>query len=249
MEADVYEQMVRLESTHWWFRGRRTIVASVIESLGLPEQAKILEIGAGTGGNTAMLESFGRVDSIEPDARARELAADVHGAQLMPGALPDALPPSGYLYDLILLTDVLEHIKEDGRSLESLKGLLAPEGRLLLTVPALQSLWSEHDLLHHHFRRYSSSELTRVLEKSGFTVYQQQYMNSLLLPAVALARLCSRIGLRSGGDDKMPGPWVNRLLYTIFSSERYLIRRQLKLPLGVSLLALAGHDSARVDAS
>ncbi|RRJ85304.1 class I SAM-dependent methyltransferase [Aestuariirhabdus litorea] len=239
MDADVYEQMARLESKHWWFRGRRAIVADLIRRLGLGPELRILEVGAGTGGNSAMLKAFGSVDSVEPDARARQLAAEVHGVELLAGSLPDALPESDVPYDLIVLMDVLEHVEPHRAALSRLLERLAPGGRLLLTVPALQALWSAHDERHHHHRRYQAGELRRLLEESGFRVERVKYFNSLLLPLIALARLGSRLGLLRGADDQMPGPWLNTLLFRVFAWERHCIGRGLGFPVGVSLLALA----------
>jgi SAM-dependent methyltransferase len=241
MNPEAYVEMAATESTHWWFRGRRRIIDYIIETLALPRSARILEVGSGTGGNLLMLSRHGSVSAVEMDDNARKLAAENAASQftLRAGSCPHDIPFPGEQFDLICLFDVLEHIDEDVETLAVLRDHLAPDGRMLITVPAYQWLWSAHDVFLHHKRRYTARTLRRVFTDSGLCVDRITYFNTLLLPLAALARLKDRIapGERSSGTG-IPAQPVNSMLYAIFSCERRLLTR-FNLPAGVSLMGIA----------
>ncbi len=247
MDAALYATYARAEDAHWWFRARRRIVAQVLDRLALPSGASILEMGCATGGNLDLLSRYGALDAVEMDegavvyARSRGTAAAVYQGHL-PDALPDQIRGS---YDLITLLDVLEHIPDDAASLTALHDLTAPGGVLLLTVPAYRWLWSAHDVVNHHQRRYRRSELVRLIRSAGFQVERATYFNTLLFPIVAAARTLGNVAERIRGRtqtasdiDTIPSGPVNGALEAIFASERRIIPR-LAMPFGVSILVVA----------
>ena len=238
MEAQVYQRMAELDSTHWWFVARRNILEAVIERVAKPPKgAAILEIGCGTGHNLAMLSKFGHVDATELDPEARKLAAERLGRAVEPAALPDlSAYPAGH-YDLVALLDVLEHVEDDRSALEAIATRLKPGGKLLITVPANPWMWSAHDVAHHHFRRYRKSELARAARKAGYEVELLSPFNTVLFPLIAAARLGGKLLRRESADDAMPPKPVNALLKAFFGVEAGLIGR-LPMPFGVSLVAL-----------
>lgn len=240
MERHVYERMAEIDRDHWWFVGRRRIIAALIERFRpKPGPLAILEVGCGTGSNVALLQQFGTVDAVEPDDEARAFAAGRTGLPIKGGYLPDGVALEDARYDLIVLLDVLEHIPDDRGALAGLVAKLAPGGRLLLTVPAMPSLWSGHDVAHHHQRRYTPRALEKVVRDAGFRPIHRGAFNSLLLPAVVAVRLVNKLAGRKGGDDDaLPPRPVNRLLATLFGAERYFAARGW-LPLGVSLALVA----------
>ena len=238
MERAVFDRMAELDGRHWWFVARRRILADLIErEIPLPSDARILEIGCGTGHNFGMLGQFGSVDAIEVDDAARALASSRLGREVRSAPLP-GLPgiPDGS-YHLIALLDVLEHIEEDGASLASIGHKLAPGGRILLTVPANQWMWSAHDTAHHHHRRYSKAGLRRVIEQAGLKIELLSYFNSLLFPVAAGARIAGKLRGKAASDDAMPSAPVNKVLETVFGLERHIVGR-VPLPAGVSLVAI-----------
>lgn len=239
MDRAIYDRMAEIDAQHWWFSARRRIVSALIRRQApLRPDATILEVGAGTGSNLAMLQGFGRVDAIEPDEAARALASQRGGIVVGGGLLPDEVDLRDGHYDLIVLLDVLEHIENDRGSLQVLRRKLAPGGRLLLTVPAAPWLWSSHDVKHHHKRRYTKRTLHDALFDGGFEVRHMSHFNTLLYPVVAAARIAAKITRREGDDDAMPPTGFNTLLERVFASERYWVTRA-SLPFGVSLLAVA----------
>jgi len=244
MEHDAFIEMAATEQAHWWFTGRRKILAAVIGRLRLPQAAKILELGSGTGGNFAMLQRFGQVTAVEKDPLARALSVrNAWGmVEVKPGWLPDGLPELGK-FDLICLFDVLEHVAEDKAALRTVRSLLAPGGRLVITVPAFERLWGLHDEQMHHQRRYEHAALAEKLQQAGFAVAQLSYCNMFLFPAALVMRLIDRLGRRrwgrrqASGAGMLPAP-INRVFAAIFGAERFLIGR-VRLPFGLSLLAVA----------
>lgn len=238
MERAIYDRMAEIDAEHWWFAARRRIVSALIaKQVPLGPEAHILEVGAGTGSNFAMLREFGRIEAIEPDASARSLASRRGGFTVSGGLLPHSVDLPDRRYDLIVLLDVLEHIDDDAGSLRVLRDKLAPGGRMVLTVPAAPWLWSAHDVAHHHKRRYTARTLRAVLGAGGFRVRHFSHFNTLLYPLVALARIVSRLRGKQGGDDRMPPAPANWALEHVFAAERYWVTRA-SLPLGLSLLAV-----------
>ncbi|MCV0395695.1 MAG: class I SAM-dependent methyltransferase [Rhizobiaceae bacterium] len=244
MEPSAYHQMAETEDRHWWYRGRRAIAGSVIAALDLPERARILEIGAGTGGNIAMLSRFGEVTAVEMSETARAIGNAKTGVPFLSGHLPDGLPLGDARFDLICLFDVLEHVEQDFASLEVIRDLLDDRGRLVLTVPAHQWLWSRHDVDLHHFRRYSRRGLAALAEAAGLRVERLTYTNSALFPAAAIARLADRLRSdgASAGSDLPPAP-LNSLMHAIYAAERHVLPA-IDLPMGVSLLAVLSRTRA-----
>jgi SAM-dependent methyltransferase len=240
MERIVFQRLDQLESKHWWFCARRDIIASVIGRFApAKKRLRLLEAGCGTGGNLQMLQRFGALDAFELDDAARDIARSKLAIDIKPGKLPDGIPFASGQFDVVTAFDVLEHVKEHEESLARLGEQLSPDGRLIITVPALPWLWSKHDETHHHFRRYTHASLTAALEKAGLQPLRVTYFNTLLFPLIAGLRLTRKLfGLSEGADDSMPSPLVNTVFKTIFGLEAHIVGR-LPLPIGVSLLAVA----------
>ena len=168
MDRAVYQAMAAEEDKHWWFVGRRAVLSGLIGRRAAPPNgARVLDMGCGSGGNMAMLARFGELEAVEYDAPAREIAEDRGIAPVAPGGLPDDLNIDDGRFGLIGLFDVLEHVEQDVASLKTLGEKLAPDGRLVISVPALPWLWSEHDVTHHHFRRYTKATLRQAAEEAG----------------------------------------------------------------------------------
>jgi SAM-dependent methyltransferase len=238
MERIVYDRMAELDSRHWWYRARREILADLIRRrICLPETPRILEIGCGTGHNLVMLKRFGRVDAIEIDAAARAIASKRLGHAVMEAPLPALTGVEDRAYDLVALLDVVEHVAEDRAALESIARKLKPGGRILIAVPAHPWMWSAHDVVNHHQRRYTRATLRAVVAAAGLKLEMMSWFNSLLFPLAAAARLAGKVRRKEDSDDKLPPRPLNALFQAIFGLERYAIGR-LPFPPGVSLVAI-----------
>jgi SAM-dependent methyltransferase len=238
MERKVYEQMAKLDGQHWWFTARRRILDGVIERIVCPpKDARILELGAGTGHNLAMLSRFGKVEASELDPIARGIASDRLGRPVVEAALPDLSMFPADSYDLVALLDVLEHVPDDRGSLKAIYQRLKPGAALLLTVPINPWMWSAHDVAHHHHRRYRKHEIRKLAQDAGYKIELLSPFNSLLFPPIAAVRLLGKLTGKDDSDDAMPSAPVNKLLDTVFGIERGLIGR-VPMPFGVSLVAV-----------
>lgn len=240
MDRTVFDRLSQIEGEHWWFCARRRILKSVITRFA-PHggRLRVLEAGCGSGGNLTMLAEFGAVDAFELDDEAREIARHKLPSDVKSGSLPDGIPFAAGGYDIVAALDVIEHVERDVESLVRLGERLAPGGRLIMTVPALPWLWSQHDVTHHHFRRYTRRELEETLLQAGLRPVRISYFNTLLFPLIAGVRLLKRVsGMKETGDDAMPSPIVNSILKGIFGLESGLVGK-VPLPFGVSLIAIA----------
>jgi SAM-dependent methyltransferase len=244
MDPSLYPRMAEVEDAHWWFASRRAIVDRIIERLGLPSDAAILEPGCGTGGNFPMLARRGRLFAIDSDESAIGFAQARGLGRVARGFLPAAIPFGDQRFDLVVMTDVLEHLEDQTGTLRALHARLHSGGWLLMTVPAMAWLWSDHDVTHHHRRRYRTSELRGLVSACGFEVNYLSYYNFLLFPIIAGTRMLQRFsgrardGAKRRHDLAMPPAALNGVLRRIFSSERYVVGTA-RIPFGVSLIVLA----------
>lgn len=242
MDKAAYIEMDELEGSNWWFVARRRILDSVIKPLIRQNHSRILEIGSGTGGNLAMLASYGDVTAVEMEKLPLNLSLNkkIPRVKILQGYLPDHLNfPVTDRFDLVCMLDVLEHIDEDGKSLITVKNLISSHGKLLITVPAYQWLWSSHDDFNHHKRRYTKKRLRTDLESAGFTVEQISYFNTLLFPLAVASRFIEKItGTKKASGVGGLSQTTNRIFKFIFSLEATLINRGL-LKYGLSILAVS----------
>ena len=231
-----------IERWHWWFRGRRRILQSVLRR-ELPEapSRRILSVGCGPAEGLQWLQPFagpgGTVSGLDVECvHARHRPP---GVQFAIGSMQLA-PLKTASFDAVLALDVLEHLDDDAAGLREVLRLVRPGGLLMITVPAMPSLWGRQDVVSEHRRRYTRGTLTRLFESVALRGCRVHYFNSLLFPAVAMVRWTRRAvgaaeGERSDFDDGRPG-LVNEALERLFASERHLIGR-IPMPVGVSLMA------------
>ena len=238
MDRVIYDRMAEHDSTHWWYRARREVLANIIRhKVTLPPLANILEIGCGTGHNLAMLSGFGTVDAIEIDDHSRDIASKRLGRDVGASPLPALDGVADQSYDLVAILDVLEHVEDDRAALKAIAQRLRPGGTILITVPQYPWMWSGHDVANHHFRRYTKASLRAAIADAGLELDLLRSFNSLLFPLAAADRLVAKLTGRTGSDDALPAAPVNALFEKIFGLERYLVGR-VPMPPGVSLVAL-----------
>ena len=229
------------ELRHWWFRGRRRVLVDMLRQAlrspgGIP---RILDYGCGSGGNTSAYAPFGAVVGIEPDAAAIRLAHIRGQAQYCRGS-GTTLPFRHASFDVVLASDVLEHIEHDLEAVSEITRVLRPGGVAIISVPAHQWLFSRHDLALHHFRRYSKAGLRGLLENGGLRIRRLSYWNAALFPAIILYRLVEKSrpasGPRSDTTTSSP-PLINEALAGLLAAEAGILRHAA-LPWGVSLIAV-----------
>ena len=213
----------------WWYRGRAAVVAAVTAKFPRAESA--LDYGAGYGGMCAFLRTRStHVYAYEPDPDARAIAT----TRGYDAVYSDADVTLSHVYDLAVMFDVIEHIEDDRAFLSRLHTVLSAGGTVVVTVPAFQWLWSEHDTKNMHHRRYTRALLVARLRDAGFKVSYAGYWNMTLFPIAALVRLSGR----SGADALETNSIVNAILYGIVLIEA-AVARYLPLPFGLSVIAVA----------
>jgi SAM-dependent methyltransferase len=244
MDPAAYDTLERIERDHWYYRGKREIVAHWLEKSGsLAPDRVLLDCGAGTGLFASEMAGRCRVlvldDHEESLARLRRrFPADrilsLSGERI---PLPDAS------VDAVTALDVLEHVGADRSVVEGFERILKPGGVAIVTVPASMALWSDWDVMLHHHRRYDLAGLKALFPEARWTLEHAAYTNSAVYPAVWLVRRmrgilgnASASGEHGRFEDRIPPSPVNALLRGLFT---FPARLGWRLPFGVSLLLVA----------
>lgn len=246
MEDRHYRQLYELEDDYWWFRGRRAVIWALLRRAGVTAGARILDAGCGTGRNLQELGDLGPAQGVDASPEAVEFCHQ-RGLDQVCQAELGALPFDDASFDLVLACDVLEHIDDDEGALRELRRVAAPAARLLVTVPAYGWLWSEHDVTHHHQRRYTRARVSGRARANGWQPLLATYFNSVLLAPIAAVRGARRLAGRngdqnSGSDYELTPTLLNGALGMPMRGEAALIARGVNLPAGVSVGLVCSPD-------
>jgi len=241
VRQEEYEIMHAHELRHWWFRGRRRVLVDLLRDFAAVRDGglRILDYGCGTGGNSSSYTPFGLVCGIEPDAGAVQLAGRRGGAALC-RASGTELPFRPGSFDVVVASDVLEHIDDDVGAVQEIARVLRPGGAFIFSVPAHPWLFGPHDAALFHRRRYVERGLRSLVEESGLRIRRLSYWNSTLFPVYCAHRLLGRFrGSHSAHSDVHALPRLaNELLAGLLAMEAALLRR-FRLPWGLSLVGVA----------
>ncbi len=253
MEKQYYKEYYKLEREHWWFKARLNILEFILQKkIPKNEPLKILNGGAATGATSIMLKKYGEVQSLEYDKDCAAFLADILKEEISCESLTD-LPFSEKTYDLVCAFDVIEHIEDDNKAVSEIHRVLNDDGYVFFSVPTFQILWSEHDEINHHFRRYRLNELEELLKANGFELVYGSYFNFILFFPILLVRVLSKM-LPKKKTDKSTGSdfekfssndFLNRMLYKVFSMELTFLKWNIKLPLGVSAMIIGKKIAAK----
>ncbi|HEU4657911.1 MAG TPA: class I SAM-dependent methyltransferase [Capillimicrobium sp.] len=230
-----------VEDWHWWYSGRRRILHEVLAALPVAQPWRVLDAGCGSGRNLVELARYGTVTGLEPAAASLAAARARGVGEVVEGGLDAPVPLPDDSFDVATCLDVVEHLDDDRFALRELRRLVRPGGRLVVTVPCYQALWSQHDVVNRHRRRYSRRTLLAAARDAGWAPERTTHFNALLLPAAAAARGLER--LRPPRDpgasdlDRTPRA-LNAVLERPLRAEARLIGAGRRLPAGLSLLAV-----------
>jgi SAM-dependent methyltransferase len=241
MQQHTYSIMYEVEETHWWFVGRRRIIASFVENICREVEdhtPRILDVGCGTGANLELLGKYGEASGVDvsQDAltfcRARGLENVRHGEA-------EKLPFEDGSFDLVTGLDVVEHLDDDVAGLREMWRVLKPGGRALLFVPAFMFLWGVQDDVSHHRRRYTLPGLRKVVREAGFEVERATYANITFFAPILLGRAVMKVtGLRPASENNINVSALNGVLGRVLGAESSFLRR-MNFPFGVSALCVA----------
>ena len=207
MDKYFENKYLKLENEWWWFKGRRELILNLIKDI---PYNNVLEIGCGSGELSKYLKNYTGIDISE---RTPFIVGDAQN-----------LPFEDNSFDLILLLDLLEHT-DDKSVMSEVYRVLKPNGYAIITVPTFMFLWSQHDIDNHHKKRYRRGEL----QLNKFKIIKETYWNSILFPIMALAK-------KKKTQLTILPKSVNYILEKFLKLENYLISKNVKLPIGVSLV-------------
>lgn len=221
MDVGTYEIEAAYEESHWWFVGRRSLFLSEIGRLGLPKDARILDVGTSTGTNLRMLRDAGYTNVLGLDSSEESIRwTNAKGLpEVIKGDVCD-LPFDRGSFDLVLATDVLEHVDDDARAVAEIARILKSDGHVLITVPSFKMLWGLQDVVAHHKRRYRMPQLLRLVESGRLSPTRSYYFNFILfLPILLARRLINILGINLRSEAEVNSPVLNRVLMGIFHAD------------------------------
>ena len=254
MNSDYYKNYYHLERNHWWFVVRLEILKQELQKIAVVEKKskrKILNIGIATGKTSEMLSEFGEVISVEYDAVCAEFVRQKLKIEVIEGSILE-LPFEQNYFDWVCAFDVIEHVEDDKKAVSEMNRVCKKNGKICITVPAFQSLWSHHDEINQHFKRYTMNEIQnsfdlqsdRLNNENSFKILRKTYFNSFLFIPIWLFRKLNFlipqqfIGKGSGSDFEIykENHFLDSTLKEIFSLEKKLFSKNISFPFGVSLL-------------
>jgi SAM-dependent methyltransferase len=236
MQPSEIDKMHRLEENHWWFQGKKLLVEQFVVSSCI-RGGKFLDIGCGTGMFLKLFANYGNVFGVDVSAQALAYCREKVDADLRLAA-GDQLPFPDGSFSFVSLLDIIEHADDDLAVLKEAYRVCMPGGAVLVTVPAFRFLWSNHDVAHHHKRRYRLPELRRIGTEAGFTVERITYTNFFIFFPVLIKRTMLSTKHNGLESDLTETPaLLNRMLLSLYRLEAFYLGKA-DFPWGVSLLML-----------
>ncbi len=239
MSPEEYANLERVEREHWYYVGKRRIVRHWLrESATIGPQSKLLDCGAGTGAFVAEMQRELQCTAMDDHKES----LDILRQRLRQGAVIEGtcteVPLASDVFDAVTALDVLEHVVDDDKAAAELVRVLAPGGTLVVTVPAMMSLWSDWDVSLHHQRRYHKKSLLDLFTTLPVKIEHCSYINVVAMPLVWLARKARALGFgtSSRAEDRIPSRPINLALLSSFVA---LGCSRISFPFGVGLLLVA----------
>ena len=226
--------MLALDERHWWYRGRRRMLAALLQ--GLSPRGRVLDAGCGSGRTLDELARYGSVCGVELNPLG--LAAARRRGHHVEEAPVETIPFDDDSFDLVTCLDVIEHTDDDAIALRELRRVTRAGGHLVVSVPAHPRLWSRHDEVNGHRRRYTRRTLRRAAEAGGWRVERMTGFNVFYLAPAALVRIVRRDGRESGSELELTPSSLDPWLEMPLRLEAALVRAGVDLPPGLSLVAV-----------
>jgi SAM-dependent methyltransferase len=234
-----YEVESKIEENHWWFVGRRKLFGQIIESLALSKDSNVLDIGTSTGSNLRMLRTLGFINVRGLDLFDEAIEwCDFKGLGKVDKGDVCNIPHKDCIYDLILATDIIEHVENDQDALKEIHRVLKKSAVSIITVPAFEILWGLQDEVSQHKRRYSKRDLLKKIKNSGLTVEECYYFNYLLfLPILFIRKIVNFFDIKLHSENQLNSSFINLVLTKLFSLD-IKTASKIKPPFGVSLIVI-----------
>ncbi len=241
MEIESYQAESQIEESHWWYKVRRKMFASYIKNIALnKEKSRILDIGSSSGTNLRMLKDMGfkNYQGFDYNELSRKFCQEKGLGDVIIGDICTSSLLDNQ-YDLILATDVIEHIKNDDLALKEIYRILKPNGKLIVTVPCFMALWGGHDLVSMHHRRYLLKNIVEKMKNVEFKINKSYYFNFILFLPIFLFRKLIRISKKEAkNESSINNGFLNKIFEIIFTID-ICLAKFIKPPFGVSAFILA----------
>lgn len=243
MRPEEYANLERVERDHWYYAGKRRIVRHWLQQSGaIHQQSKLLDCGAGTGAFASEMQQEVQCTAMDDHQESLEILRQRLPENAVIEGNCTKIPLISDTFNAVTALDVLEHIPDDSKAATELVRVLATRGTLVVTVPAMMSLWSDWDVSLHHQRRYDKKSLLELFASLPVTVEHCSYINVIAMPLVWMARKARALGLggSSRAEDKIPPAFINKALHSAFVGPGC---SRMTFPFGVGLLLVARkHD-------
>ncbi len=246
MNEREFEIMFRREDGYWWYRGMRRITRAFAPRVFAHERGgRVLDAGCGTGRNLVDLAAGGPAVGVDVSLRALGYARRRAAAPLVCASV-EALPFGPALFGAVLSRDVLYMVPDDASAAREIARVLARGGTLALSAPAFDALSGAHDIAVGTLRRYRAGDLERLMKDAGLAVIRTTYANVLLtgpiwiLRKVTAARARGRLREEVSSDFGLVPKPLEEIFFFLLALEARLIGARVRLPFGVTVLALAG---------
>jgi ubiquinone/menaquinone biosynthesis C-methylase UbiE len=245
LNPEEYDNLSQVETLHWFYRTKRQIARYwLLKSYPLQKDSVLADCGAGTGLFAREMSDICRVIAIDSEEDALCLAEQKLGKENVRRGSCVALPLGDSSVDCVTALDVLEHVEDDRLAVGEFARVLKPGGVAVVTVPAMQSLWSDWDEALHHYRRYYHADLLKLFGATQFKIMHWNYINVVAIPAVFAARKLRALneGRKRGTsaarlEDKILPRWLDSTLAMAFNT--LACQNWIRFPAGVGLLAVA----------
>lgn len=232
MNLKTFERHIENEKSHWWFKGRREILDTLIKKKNKSKKISILDFGAGSGTNINMLKNYGIVYIYEKNEKMKKYLKKKYKKNKKIFIVNNYRKKK---YDLILAADVIEHIKNDRYVVNNLYKILKKDGKIVITVPAFQFLFSQKDIQLRHYRRYNLKTIKNILKK--FNTLKISYFNFFLFLPLSITIIFFKLLKIDfiAKAEKTPNIIINKFLYSIFKAEKYFLNF-INFPFGLSIV-------------
>jgi len=239
MRKTEYAKMARMQSTNWWYAGRRQLICELAKSARTIKMGKlkILDVGCGTGANLSALGNIGKVVGIDYSPYAVKICKK-NGFVVQKGSA-NKLPFASDSFDVVVLADVIEHLDDDKTAVLEAARVLRRGGMLIATVPAYPWLFSGHDQAVGHKRRYTKHELEGIFISARLKPSLVSYIFSFALGPVVFVRMLKKAANAKGSDDFSVWPPLNSALEALARAERMLLGCGVRMPFGTSIVCEA----------
>jgi ubiquinone/menaquinone biosynthesis C-methylase UbiE len=241
-DDEYFDQMADIAATHWWYRARRDWMADELRTR-VPSGGVCIDVGTGTAESLPVLRRLGAATTVGTDL---SLVALRHARRAAPpppvlSSVAETLPFADRTADLVISTEVIEHLDDDVAALREYRRVLKPGASIFITTSSYMFLWSEHDVRAAHRRRYRLHELGERFERAGLVVDRLSYYYSFLVPPAVLVRKTplKRVVKETDEETSTMHPAIDAVFYRLAKAERILSRKGVTIPFGLSMFCIA----------